>query len=754
MRTLGIVVLGLAVVYLVGVNTLLRTRLLRKIVTYDPDKLRLEYTSAYSLVPGQVHVEGLTLRGRDSSVEWNFGIDRCTFWFVPGGLFHKTFHAVHIRADGLTMRLRKRLKTLPPARDLEALPAIPGFPSPSFAPPPGPPPALNKLWTVQLEDAHAEHVREVWVDTLRVTGDEDVRGRWLFRPKQKLEIGPAHITVASTDVGHGDRLALGSGIRGDSTVTVPLFDLRELQHGSFLPHLSVHGGLQGTAYPAALLLPLKDQGVALDTVDAPARVRLEVDHGVLRPGTEVATEPVRATLHAGDFTFAGTVTPRMQVDDGGTLHAEARTTGLRVTSSASERAKGSAVVVSVVSRELDLASPFHDATVEAEARGLETSSLPYWASRIRRIPKNVRVEGGELRGDARATGRLFDALRGDISEVTSDLRARRLDVRTRDLQILSATAVDLRLRRLSIRRGSGDLSGSRVTTNDAKVTLTKHGSTAEAELFRATAYASRLAFVRGRARAAVEVDVPEVRFPDLASLAAALVPSRIFRVQGGHATAKANFALDSGRHEGRAIIDVRADGMQVAAGDRKLQGTVRMTVDARGPWDAIDLSQTTLSFRSDPSAPSGWWADVRLLRATLAVRRGTRADLGFVAAAQDASPITAMVAKKSSVPQWLLNSIPLRSLNVSGEVLAAPSSVVVPSVHAESSGSHVEFCYARASDKPDRWGLLLDTGAVHLGVHGGQGGGVVPVEARSWFEHFRAQQCSVGNKGEAVRVGR
>ena len=59
---------------LVIANVLLRTRLLRNVIEDSPtsfailgdsSELRLDYASAYSWIPGRVHVEGLKIRGSD-----------------------------------------------------------------------------------------------------------------------------------------------------------------------------------------------------------------------------------------------------------------------------------------------------------------------------------------------------------------------------------------------------------------------------------------------------------------------------------------------------------------------------------------------------------------------------------------------------------------------------------------------------------------------------------------------------------------
>ena len=70
LRLFVFVVVGGWGLYLVGMNAFVRTRLFRNLISEDPNAILVEYSSAYSVVPGHIHVNALRIRGRDSHVEW------------------------------------------------------------------------------------------------------------------------------------------------------------------------------------------------------------------------------------------------------------------------------------------------------------------------------------------------------------------------------------------------------------------------------------------------------------------------------------------------------------------------------------------------------------------------------------------------------------------------------------------------------------------------------------------------------------
>jgi hypothetical protein len=159
--------------YLVIGNGILRTRILRDGLSRQPEARLVDYETAYSIIPGRVHLEGLSL----------------------SDLLRRRFHATSVRASGVSLRARLRIDPADSSPEvLAALPPIPGFVDPPAADI-GPErlpltDAEYDLWSVDLEDVSVDHVREVWVHTLRGQGDSHVHGRWLFQPQRWLEMGP------------------------------------------------------------------------------------------------------------------------------------------------------------------------------------------------------------------------------------------------------------------------------------------------------------------------------------------------------------------------------------------------------------------------------------------------------------------------------------------------------------------------------------------------------------------------------------
>lgn len=54
----------LEIAYLLAGNLLLNGRFLPQMLSRDPDRLSIEWVSAWTLVPGHLRVTGLTLRGQ------------------------------------------------------------------------------------------------------------------------------------------------------------------------------------------------------------------------------------------------------------------------------------------------------------------------------------------------------------------------------------------------------------------------------------------------------------------------------------------------------------------------------------------------------------------------------------------------------------------------------------------------------------------------------------------------------------------
>ena len=153
--------------YLATINVFLSTSLFTRFVNAQPDTIEIHFARGWSIVPGHVHAKQLSIRGRDSNVEWILRLDAVEFDVSFLGLLRQRFEASNVHGEGLSLRLRKRLEAAPSSLDeVATLPPIEGLPPYSLHPPKTPSPALwddaaYNLWTVHLEGIVAQSVREI-----------------------------------------------------------------------------------------------------------------------------------------------------------------------------------------------------------------------------------------------------------------------------------------------------------------------------------------------------------------------------------------------------------------------------------------------------------------------------------------------------------------------------------------------------------------------------------------------------------------
>jgi hypothetical protein len=395
---LGAVLLYAA--YLAALNGLVQTRLLRHLFNGDPRALLLEYDRASSWIPGRIRVDGLRLRGRDSNVEWILRIDRCDFTVSFGELVRRRFHASNVRGDGLSLRVRQRRPSFT-EREVASLPPVPGFSDPPYAGPPSPPLRDEdyNLWSIRLDGVEARHVREVWIDTLRYSGDLDIRGRWFFRPVRWLEIGPAVVEARELTMSRGlhEEWARLPGSR--LAVTVHPYDVRGPKGAQLLDQFSVAADLRGTLLPAASLRHLlRGTGVEVRRAEWPLEAHVEVDRGVVRDDTDVKLGSSTTLAAVGD-TQLGCASSVEAAVRGGVGRVRAECDGLAITRGGATQVGASRAEVTLSSRQLDLAHPFEDARASASATAIAVPSLPGLVDWI--APGTSVVEGGDLFGAAR-----------------------------------------------------------------------------------------------------------------------------------------------------------------------------------------------------------------------------------------------------------------------------------------------------------------------------------------------------------------
>ncbi|HTB72813.1 MAG TPA: hypothetical protein VK762_06200 [Polyangiaceae bacterium] len=739
-RVATIVIVAALAAYLVGMNLFLRTRLFRNAITSASGSLLVEYRSAYSLFPGRIHVEGLTIRGRDGSVEWILLLDRCDFRVSFAALARRRFHASHVNGDGLSLRVRLRKEATVSPEETAALPPVPGFLDPPLKDVGPPPPPLTdanyNLWSIQLDDVDANHVRELWIDTVRYAGDLEIRGRWLFRPLRWLDVGPATIRLRALDCGYGTIEPWLTGANGELVATVHPFALQEVDGAAILDQVSIDGTVRGTLRTANILgrvldAPDRDGSGPVRADDAGIDARLRLEHGVWRSGTLIQLDRLSMAARSGAGTFDAALTTEVRVDDGGTGHLTVAATDFRATKGTSETV-ARAVDVSLASRDLDLGlvgSRF-ELTGSVEAQGFlgRVEGTTLTAPRLSLAATAARFQPG----DEPFAGALMisaDALSVGRKEVTG----------TTDLLVRMAVS---RHRSPTDRI---DLSGSEVRLRNTRASIKGAVLTVPSLEVRARS----LALVESGPVGVIAIAAPDIEVPlALVPNAVLLLPQGV-SIDGGHGHATVSADVDLGRRAATGTAHFVAQEVHARVAGEALDGELRLDLHAIEQGGATDLSGSTVAFDGAVgSPPAPWWARGALRDALLDGRRGLRFHAHLVAESKDASPLAAIVANNTAIPRWVLNAISTSGLAATGDLLVSPSTFQARDVRARAAGIDLGFELAELGAERE-WALLLDVGVVCAGIDvAGDQTDVLLFGAKPWFTKKTASLRAVERRYE------
>ena len=748
------VALGLLVIpfvaYLAVANVILRTRLLRNAISGmplafgvggDSTALRFDYDSAYSILPGRVHLEGMTIRGRDRTVEWRLTLDQADVVVALIDLVHRRFHATHLRSSGFTIRARLRIDRKDARPEvMAALPPIGGLLDPPFLDDgPEPPPLTDanyNLWMIDLEDVEVNHVRELWIHTVRSEGDTHVRGRWIFRPGRWLDVGPATVDANGVDVSYGSH-PLATGLRGSLAATVHPFDLRQVKGAAIFERLSTDGRLRGRAMVAGALHLLEPHsGVVFERGEGPFDTHLIMDHGVLADGTSVEMDAQDCQIEADGLAFQAPIRTEFRVQrDVATL--DAHVTGLRVVRRAVEQGRIASVAANVTSHELRLERGFDDARFTVDVGGAETTDVGAWGAFLSSAPTWV-LRSGAVKGDGQADGSFTDG-RG---RARLRLAARRLTVEHGKEEFIGDVSGEMHV---DLKRGAWaekrfEFTSANVTLNELSVSSGRGGATL-LDVPTMTVVARRLVLAPSGADGQLSVDLPRADFGDLGAISGLVPLPAGIRIRGGKAGARlrAEVELGSGAVEGGGVMTGRA--IRVGAGATELFGDLDGVVKAKragGAGESIELSGSTVAIRNagtgqGASSEDGWWGDAVLGEATLRTSAPESFDAKVHVTAKDASLATAIASRNMGVPAWAANVFRMPGLEVDAQVRVSPSSLEVLSLLARGGTTSLRAEYARRAGRQDG-AVFMDLGWIGLGYDLADGAnGLVLVGAESWF---------------------
>jgi hypothetical protein len=741
LRLAGLLV-GLFALYLVAMNVFLRTRLFRNLISNSPEDVLIDYTSAYSLFPGRIHAEGLRIRGSDSMVQWILVLDHCDFRVWPLDLLKRNFHASHVRGDGLSFRLRLKLVDADATPKLvAALPPVPGFSDPPYrliGPPRAPlTDADYNLVSIQLDDVVADHVREIWTQSLRLAGDMRVEGRWLFRPVRWLDVGPATVDVAALDVSYGPDRPLATSLHGKVDLTIHPFDVRVPEGLEILEQFSASSQLKGTLNAANAFDAIADvPATKFVRGEGPFEVAAVLGHGKVLPGSRIEAYLTDGEVDSANAELAFAAGVEVLVEAGANGPRARANLGLsnpRVTKDGVELVRASSVSATLVSSNVDLAHPSDEATTfSLDARGIRAPSVapvrPFLLTRY-----DVDVHSGAVTGDAHLDGRLEDARAS--GELGFGVKA--LTVARKSDKLVANAQGRIELDAFSLRGESTVLSGSQISFDDVSAKV--HGVDVKAP--RLEVRLPRAILRERNPDVELRMDLPRLDCADLRQLNALLprdVPSSPLQIEKGRARASARIDLDLDSLTIAGNAEASTEGLRFRAGTESFASNLGARIVARRDKarpEITDLSGSAVHFETGAeSGAEPWWARIVAPAASLRLAAGAGLSARVAIEAKDASPAEALVAKLTGVPRWLVEAAPMSQLQAHGEIRAAPSTFEVRSLEAHGGTASLSLEYARHGD--DKQGAAL----VHIGILGlgfklaGDGPSLVLVGAKSWFD--------------------
>ena len=281
--------------YLLAANVFLNTPVGSWALNRRPERLRVDWAAAWSLVPGRVEVRGLEVRGHNQRVAWFLEVERGGGWIDLPGLAQRRFRVRGFEGEGVRSSVVRRAAS--PARPRRATGS-----------------RGRRGWTVRIEDVSLTGVREIGLGRFRLTGNGRARGG------VSLEVGgPFHLDPSSLEMARG-RLLLA-----DRTLARDLDVRLEARIAPYAPRqqpgVAGFDFVSGSLQARGLILEVPFVSRTAGPPKGPGEVTVDVrlDQGRLTGGSRIdirSPRPLRVRL---------AVTPREK-----RLLLEAGTAGLAV----------------------------------------------------------------------------------------------------------------------------------------------------------------------------------------------------------------------------------------------------------------------------------------------------------------------------------------------------------------------------------------------------------------------------------------
>ncbi len=241
---LMILVVSAEIFYLAAANLLLGSTLLPQWLSREPERLSIEWSSAWTAVPGHLNVKGLKVRGRTPYQHFQFSMERATGRVALSALLFKTVEFRGVNADNVSASLRNH--TQRDAKSAKTADSNPPRPSRETAdkaslveqtvsattpeitqriePPENPNiPGGQAGWNIVIVHAEVGRIRELELNDHRFTGSARIQLEDLsFRVGGPVAIDRANLQLRSGELTVGSD-SIAQDLHADAEILVNAF---------------------------------------------------------------------------------------------------------------------------------------------------------------------------------------------------------------------------------------------------------------------------------------------------------------------------------------------------------------------------------------------------------------------------------------------------------------------------------------------------------------------------------------------------
>lgn len=394
---------GLAALYLLAANTLIKTSLLTRIANSSPS-VKLEYASAYTLFPGRVHVKGLRLRSEDYNVQFEVTVESAVVDVSLLELIQRRFHALKVRAEGVGFRARHKTHSVGlDARRLAAYPPIAGFADPPLYVGPPPPPISDdeyNLWEVQLDDVEGS-VRELWILEHRFQGRARVKGGFRMRPARFFNLPPSRLDIDSGTLSIAG-IPTARELKGSLDCTIELTNVEKIEGLEVLRTFSVDLTLatrRGDLAAANVYTEPRLGVTAAGMLRVNAKLRMR--RGTIEQPTTLELASDDVSLRRDRERLHGAARLRLDVPSRDTLELCASSPALTLERPAPPKLPGPKLrntTLCAAVAPADTSVPMSLQRVSGSIEELDVPKLEWWSEPLARAGSRLRLSGAASSG--------------------------------------------------------------------------------------------------------------------------------------------------------------------------------------------------------------------------------------------------------------------------------------------------------------------------------------------------------------------